>query len=49
MNEVTMDLTSVASLSISDSVRDHFWPIISESSESIYTGTSSPYNFFMAI
>ena len=35
MNEVTMDLTGVASLSLSDGVRDHLWLIISKSSELI--------------
>ena len=35
VNKVTMDLTSVASLSVSDGVRDHFWPIISKFLESI--------------
>ena len=35
VNEVIMNLTSVASLSVSDGVRDHFWPIISKSLESI--------------
>jgi len=35
VNEVTMDLTSLASLSVSDSVGDHFWPIISKYLESI--------------
>ena len=35
VNEVIIDLTGVASLSVSDGIRDHLWPIISESSESI--------------
>ena len=35
MNEVTIDLTSVALLSVSDGVRDHLWPIISNSSDPI--------------
>ena len=29
VNEVTMDLTGVVSLSVSDDVRDYLWPIIS--------------------
>ena len=35
MNKVTMDLTGVASLSVSDDIRDHLWLIIFKSSESI--------------
>jgi len=35
MNEVTMNLTGVASLSVSDGVRDHLRPIVSEPSKSI--------------
>ena len=35
MDEVTMDLTGMTSLGISDGIRDHLWPIIPQSSESI--------------
>ena len=52
MNEVTMDLTSVASLSISDGVRNHLWPIISKSSESIsrfWTRLVSPTHTIMSL
>jgi len=35
VNEVTMDLTGVALLRVSDGIRDYFWPIISKSLESI--------------
>jgi len=35
MNESTMDLRGVASLSVSDGVRDHLWPIIFKFLESI--------------
>ena len=35
MNKVTIDLTGGASLSVSDSVRDHLRPVVSESSKSI--------------
>ena len=36
MNEITMDLTGVTLFSVSDGVRDHLKPIISQSSESIF-------------
>jgi len=36
VNEVTMNLTGVASLSVSNGIRDHLWLIISQSSESIF-------------
>ena len=36
MNEVTMDLTDVASFSVSDSVTDHLRPVIPTFSESIF-------------
>ena len=35
VNEVTMDLTGMTSLGVSDDIRDHLWPIISESLELI--------------
>ena len=35
MNEVDMDLIGVASLSVNDGVRDHLWPVIPQSWESI--------------
>ena len=35
MDEVTMDLTGMASLSIGDDVRDHFLPMIAKSSKSV--------------
>jgi len=35
MNEITMDLEGMASFGISDGIRDHLRPIISQSSESI--------------
>ena len=35
MNEITMDLTGMALLSISDDIRDHLRPVVSEFSESI--------------
>ena len=35
VNEVTMDLTGVTALGISDGVRDHRWPIIPQTLESI--------------
>ena len=36
MNEVTMDLTGVTSLSISNGIRDHLWLIIPQSLELIF-------------
>jgi len=35
VDEVTMDLTGMTSLGVSDGVRDHLWPIIPQSSELI--------------
>jgi len=35
VNEVTVDLIGVASLSVSDGVEDHLWPIIFQFLESI--------------
>ena len=35
MDEVTMDLIGVTSFGVSDGVKDHLWPIIPQSSESI--------------
>ena len=35
MDEITMDLTGVTLFGVSDGVRDHLRPIISQSSESI--------------
>ena len=36
MNKVTMNLTGMTSLSISDGVRDHLWPIVAKSSKPIF-------------
>ena len=35
MDEVTLNLTGMASLSIGDGVRDHLWPIVAKSSKPI--------------
>ena len=36
MDEVTVDLTGMASLSISDGVRDHLRPIVAKSSKPVF-------------
>ena len=35
IDEVTVDLSCMASLSIDDGVRDHLWPIIAKSSKPV--------------
>ena len=36
VDDITVDLTSVTLLSIGDSVRNHLWPVVAKSSESIF-------------
>jgi len=35
MDEVAMDLAGMASLGISDSICDHFWPVVAKSSQPV--------------
>jgi len=36
MDEVIVDLTGMASLSIGDGIRDHLWPVIAKSFKPVY-------------